>query len=283
MKTALILRRRKLGRTSCKEIAARSKTGIVVIRNDADIPAADFVFRWGTTSNVPKKDGQVILNDAKSIHWCAAKKQGRLDMQNFGVPVPETWDVKDFLRGAGGDYGDFVLRRATHAQGKDLWHGSFDEIKREIERHGVQDGYVSRKIDKVAEFRVYVVNGKVVAVAKKTPGNPEDVAWNVARGGRFDNVKWGDWNLKCVQAAILAALVSKTDFCGVDVMMDKDGNPFVLEVNSAPSMTSEYRQSVFAKAFDYIINKGNAYMESNRNKSWRDFAHPAIMPEGEAQ
>lgn len=284
MKTAMILRRRKLGRTSCKEIAARSKTGITVVRNDAQLPTVDVVFRWGTTSNVPKKDGQLILNSAASIHWCANKKQGRLDMQEFGVPVPETWSVGDFrnLRIAGGDVeaqdGKFVLRRAQHAQGKDLWHGSAADIIRAIRDHNVHDGYVSRMVDKVAEFRVYVVNGKVVAVAQKTPGNPDDVAWNVARGGRFDNVKWGQWNLKACQAAILAALVSKTDFCGVDVMVDKDGNPFVLEVNSAPSMTSDYRQSVFAKAFDYIVNNGNDYMESPKNKSWRDFAHPAILP-----
>ena len=279
MKTAMILRRRKLGRTSCKEIAARSKTGIVCIRNDAQLPVVDVVFRWGTTSNVPKKDGQLVLNSAASIHWCANKKQGRLDMQNFGVPVPETWDAREFMKKHINNFEEeFVLRRAAHAQGKDLWHGHAHTIRAAIDAHNVQDGYVSRKINKVAEFRVYVVNGKVVAVAQKTPGNPQDVAWNVAQGGRFDNVKWGEWNLKAVQAAILAALVSKTDFCGVDVMVDKDGNPYVLEVNSAPSMTSEYRQSVFAKAFDWIVEHGNEYMESNKNKSWRDFAHPAIMP-----
>lgn len=282
MKTSFILRRRKLGRTSCKEIAARSKTGITVIRNDAPLPVADVVFRWGTTSNVPKKDGQLVINSAESIHWCADKKQGRLDMQNFGVPVPETWTA-EYVFGPESPFGpgfggEFVLRRAKHAQGKDLWHGDWKAIIDAIRLHDVYDGYVSRKIDKIAEFRVYVVNGKVVAVAQKTPGNPQDVAWNVAQGGRFDNVRWGDWNLKVCQAAILAALVSKTDFCGVDVMLDKDGNPFVLEVNSAPSMTSDYRQTVFAKAFDYIVNNGNGYMESLKNKSWRDYAHPAILP-----
>ena len=54
---AIILRRRKLGLTSCREIAAAMKSEIAVVRNDADIPAVDFVFRWGTTSNVPKTPG----------------------------------------------------------------------------------------------------------------------------------------------------------------------------------------------------------------------------------
>ena len=276
MKTAMILRRRKLGRTSCKEIAARSKTGIGVARNDAVLPTCDVVFRWGTTSNVPKKAGQLIINSAESIHWCANKKQGRLEMQEFGVPVPETWAATTFTIH---NDGEFVLRPSKHAQGKNLWCGDAKYIVDCIRLYGVHDGYVSRKIDKVAEFRVYVVNGKVVAVAQKTPADPNAVAWNVAQGGRFDNVRWGDWNLKACQAAILAALISKTDFCGVDVMVDKDGNPFVLEVNSAPSMTSDYRQSVFAKAFDWIIEKGNDYMNTEVCKQWRDVAHPAIFPE----
>ena len=275
MKTVMILRRRKLGRTSCKEIAARSKMGIVVVRNDSDLPTCDVVFRWGTTSNIPKKAGQLIINSAESIHWCANKKQGRLEMQEFGVPVPETWAATTFTIH---NDGEFVLRPSKHAQGKNLWCGDAKYIVDCIRLYGVHDGYVSRKIDKVAEFRVYVVNGKVVAVAQKTPADPNAVAWNVAQGGRFDNVRWGDWDLKACQAAILAALISKTDFCGVDVMVDKDGNPFVLEVNSAPSMTSDYRQSVFAKAFDWIIEKGNDYMNTEVCKRWRDVAHPAILP-----
>ena len=80
------------------------------------------------------------------------------------------------------------------------------------------------------------------------------------------------------ETARIDALISKTDFCGVDVMVDKDGNSFVLEVNSAPSMTSDYRQSVFAKAFDWIIEKGNDYMNTEVCKRWRDVAHPAILP-----
>lgn len=276
MKTAIILRRRKLGLTSCKEVAARSKCGIIVVRNDADIPVADVVFRWGTTSNVPKKDGQKIINSAASIHWCADKKQGRIDMQKAGVPVPETFTAGEFLN-MKGIAGDFVLRPAKHSQGKQLWHGNADSIRKDIVKNNMQDGYVSRKIDKVAEYRVFVVSGKVVAVAQKTPADPNAVAWNVAQGGRFDNVRWGDWKLPVLQAGILAALVSKTDFCGVDVMVDADGRPYVLEVNSAPSMTSDYRQTVFAKAFDWIIEKGNDYLESPNNKSWKDYAHPAVI------
>ncbi len=277
----IILRRRKLGRTSCREIAACMQQAIEVIRNDKAIPAAKHVFRWGTTSNVPKCEGQIIYNSAESIHWCADKRQGRLDMQAAGVPVPQTWTAEKWqgVQGQGDPNDSFVLRRARHAQGKDLWCGDFAHIKRMIQQHGVQDGYVSRKIDKVAEYRVFVCQGRVVWVAQKKPGNPDQVAWNVAQGGEFSNVRWGEWHMPSCRAAILAALLSKTDFCGVDVMVDADGNPYVLEVNSAPSQTSPYRQSCVAKAFDYMIEKGKEVIPCEQFKKWRDVAHPAILPD----
>ena len=276
---AIILRRRKLGRTSCREIAAAMKSEIAVVRNDAHVPAADFVFRWGTTSNVPKTPGQKVLNSAEAIHWCADKKASRLAMQDAGIPVPQTWPAAKFnFEGDDDDGGEFVLRRARHAQGKDLWHGDAAKICRDREKNSAHDGYVSRLIDKVAEYRVFVCQGRVVWVAQKKPGNPGQVAWNVAQGGEFSNVRWGEWHMPSCRAAILAALLSKTDFCGVDVMVDADGNPYVLEVNSAPSQTSPYRQQCVAKAFDYIIKNGNEVIPCEKFKKWSDVAHPAILP-----
>lgn len=279
-----ILRRRKLGRTSCKEIAAQSTQGIAVLRNDEQLPAANIVFRWGTTSNIPKANDQLIVNSAASIHWCSDKKAGRLAMQELGVPVPETWDSRQFAKLIA-DQGNvvladrFVLRRPKHAQGKDLWHGDADAICAAIKNNNVQDGYVSRLIDKVSEFRVYVIQGRVACVASKKPGNPKDVAWNVARGGSFDNVKWDEWPMAAIAAAVPAAELSGTDFCGVDVMVDKDGKAYVLEVNSAPSLTSPYRQKCFTKVFDYIVkNKSVAKIDIQKFKKWRDVIHPAVMP-----
>ena len=137
--------------------------------------------------------------------------------------------------------------------------------------------YISEFIDKEHEYRVFVCQNRAVWVAKKTPGNPEDVAWNVAAGGRFDNVRWGEWPLQVIRAALQAARVSGTDFCGVDVMVDYDGNPYVLEVNSAPSQTSPYRQQCVAKAFDYIVRNGKQHFDGvERITSWKDVIHPAV-------
>lgn len=275
---AVILRRRKLGRGSARGVSMFSTKGITQVRNWADdFPEGDtLVFRWGCTSNVPA--GCKVVNTAEAIHWCSDKRQGRLDMQAAGVPVPETWGTwMEFV--SGNPDRVVVIRPKTHAQGRNLhvFHGRDRELAAKCTEFG--SFYISALIPKVAEYRVFVCQNRAVWVARKTPGNPDDVAWNVARGGRFDNVRWSEWSLPVIKAALAAAKVSGTDFCGVDVMVDGEGKPYVLEVNSAPSQTSEYRQRCVAKAFDYIVENGKAPFDDvpdGPRRTYKSYIHPAV-------
>ncbi len=143
--------------------------------------------------------------------------------------------------------------------------------------------YASDLIDKSAEYRVYVVNGKVATVAEKTPDDPSAVAWNVAQGGRFDVVRWGDWPLEVCRVAIESFKLSGLDFGGVDVMVDREGRAYMIEINSAPSLPLlscggvSYRQKCMAKCFAYIAEHGNDLLESTAYSNWRDVIHPAIL------
>jgi glutathione synthase/RimK-type ligase-like ATP-grasp enzyme len=121
------------------------------------------------------------------------------------------------------------------------------------------------------------MQGRVICVAQKTPGNPDDIAWNVARGGRFDNVRWDEWPLKAVRVSLEAFALSGLDFGGVDVMVDNEGGCFVLEINAAPSLTSPYRQEMFAKGLDYMIVNGKTPIPLIQERGgWRKFIHPAV-------
>ena len=273
---AVILRRRKLGRTSCNEIARLSTTGIVAVRNDKPFPAGhDIVIRWGTTSNVPA--GMTVVNEAKAIHWVADKATSRKLMADAGLS-PKTWlKFVDYWNDAGPN--DVIVRPAVHAQGKNVhFCGHFEEVAKLHDLYGEGGYYISEFIDKVAEYRVFVVSGRVACVAKKTPADEKAIAWNVAQGGRFDNVRWGDWPIKACHVAIAAFNMSGLDFGGVDVMVDADGRAYVLEINSAPSLTSPYRQECMAKCFDYIVmnGKGHIAVTDYMADTWQEFVHPAV-------
>lgn len=274
-----LIRRRKLGKTSAKAIAAKSTTGIQAFRNDQKLPdVADMVFRWGCVSNIPGEPK--IIQKAAAIHAVGDKLEFRrlLDEKEL---CPATYFTRETVKFPA------IVRPRYHHQGRNLYVvRNAAELEVAIQKamnhrvkwqNGNEGWYASEIIDKVAEYRVGVVSGRAVWVARKTPGNPQDIAWNVFQGGRFDNVSWQDWPLKAVKESIEAFNLTELDFGGVDVMVDKDGESYILEINAAPSLTSDYRQSCFAKAFDYIVQNGPKRIPLVAEKgSYLKFIHPAI-------
>lgn len=269
--SAFLLRRRKLGNGSCRAIVGKSRTGIQVFRNDRpNIPHADIVFRWGCTSNV---DAGVVVNTAEAIHLVNDKISFRKLLQEKEL-CPQTWTYDQ-------DHGDMhwpvIVRPRKHAQGRKLYVCNNIAEFREAMNRCAGVWYASSIVPKVAEYRVFIVQGRVVAVANKIPANPHAIAWNVAQGGSFENVNWDQWPLKAVKNSIKAFNLSGLDFGGVDVMVDAEGNTYVLEINSACSLTSDYRQECFAKAFDYIVEHGKEHIPLVKAKGgYRKFIHPAI-------
>jgi glutathione synthase/RimK-type ligase-like ATP-grasp enzyme len=284
----IILRRPKLG-LSVKHLVAKSQHIDKVVRNDRVIPQnLSLVFRWGTTSNV---DCRNVVNTAEAIHRVNDKAGFRMllqrdenDLLGPDAIVPFTFrqeDVNHWVDEGEVDY-PIVVRPAKHAQGKHVYLcNNWDEWHQATIRCG-EGWYASKYINKVSEYRITFVQGRVVWVAKKTPGDPNAIAWNVARGGRFDNVRWDDWPLRAVRIAREAFVLSGLDFGAVDVMLDAEGRPYVLEINSAPSQTSPYRQECMAKAFDYIVMNGKEPIPVIAERGgFKKFIHPALHPEAQ--
>lgn len=270
----ILLRRRNLGRTSCREIKSYSTTGFKIVKTwKQPFPdQADIVFRWGCTTEVP--DGINIINKADAVSLVADKSRFRAVLNEQEL-CPETFfSLQEALEQP---RIDFVVRPRIHSRGRRIYRcRTPEELTEAVTRCG-PGFYISEYIDKVAEYRVFIAQGRVVWVAKKTPGNPDDLAWNVARGGRFDNVSWEDWPLKVIKIAVKAHDLSGLDFSGVDAMLDKDGNVYILELNAAPSQTSPYRQQCVAKAFDWIVRNGKEKVPLIEEKGgWKKWAHPCL-------
>ena len=60
-------------------------------------------------------------------------------------------------------------------------------------------------------------------------------------------------------------------------MVDAENNWYILEINSAPSQTSPYRQECVAKVFDYIIENGKDTIPLvSRPGGYLQFIHPVL-------
>jgi glutathione synthase/RimK-type ligase-like ATP-grasp enzyme len=176
-----------------------------------------------------------------------------------------------------------VVRPSQHSRGQYFWvcdnMGDILEARDRCRALGLH-GYISELIDKAAEYRVFVVQGRAVWVAQKIPADATQIAWNHTNGATFTNVRWGDWPLRAVRVAIEGFNLSGLDFGGVDVIVDHDGRPYIVEINSAATGDSPYRTECTARAFDYIVRNGKAHIPLIEERGgWRKFAHPCLSDE----
>jgi glutathione synthase/RimK-type ligase-like ATP-grasp enzyme len=271
-----ILRRRGLGLGSTKAIKELSQHDITIVRNDKLLIYSlyDTILRWGCTSPVTAPPNTVILNKNANISLVNNKQSFRFILKEQ-IPeiIPKTWF----------NYIDpeitypCILRPSTHAQGKHLYYcKNYVDLTNAITK--VNHYYISEYIPKVAEYRVCFIQGLVAWVANKIPKDPQAIAWNVAQGGKFENVLWKKWPINVIETAYKAYKLSGLYLGGVDVMVDKDGRSYVLEINSAPSHTSPYRKQCTTKCIDYgITNKNFSYLNPNENfKKYSKWLHPAL-------
>ena len=303
----LFLRRRALGAGSIRGVIAASRgedfvdpnQGVIrYFRDDfsvlrgtgmqrrgarAAVDRANLIVRWGSTYELGHPPGRV-LNSSAAIHRVNNKRTFRETLvQEENDIVPATVSSSMDLNGVIGELPErMILRPERHAQGRQLWEVNPYDLLDTVRRHGLTHWYASEYINKVAEYRVYVANGRVLTVAQKTPENPDAVAWNVNQGGRFDVVRWDDWPLAACDASIRAFRHSGLDFGGVDVMIDAEGRCYILEINSAPSLPPlddgrvSYRQKCMARYFNWVLRHGTDQPVHELDNGWRGFVHGAI-------
>ena len=195
---AIIVRRIGLGNSSVKGICANSTKEIKwAFGNSPDLPKDDTYIRWGCTSTVPTNS---TINTSKSIHRVNDKRGFRLLLTKYGL-CPRTYE--SFQHFSSNPTFPVIVRRKVHSQGQYLDKvDNIDDLHSICERYGEDNYYISKFIEKVKEYRVFVCQGRVVWMVKKIPANENSIAWNVSQGGKFINVRWSHWPVRVAERAI---------------------------------------------------------------------------------
>jgi glutathione synthase/RimK-type ligase-like ATP-grasp enzyme len=274
---AYLFRPHDMGKKSCEGIAKLSKTGIFVVQNGEQEHPKDphLCIRWGCTARAP--DRRIILNRRGSMEVTGDKGAFRRTLMKAGLTM-KCWGMTK----NGELWGDgwngrtpCVVRPDFHEKGKD-----FFLCKTWAEYHAAQNKcgpnwYAAIYVEKTAEYRVNVLQGRVLCIIAKSPKNKDDKVW---AQGHTRILRWSEWPVTACYQAIKAVAVGELDFAGVDVIEDKVGNFYVLEVNTLPYLEGTYQQEVFAKGFDYVAEKGKEGipMDFTKGESWKTYIHPAI-------
>lgn len=188
--------------------------------------------------HILRLQGTKVYNDAKAIERTVDKGMTSFLLMQHGVPTPATWVCESrhvahqiitehVLQG-----NSLVIKPLFGSQGQGvrlLNKQSKFPLPGDVFVDGVY--YLQAFIDTGNgnhDFRVFVVNNQVVAAMRRS-----GAGWlnNVAQGASCVGIQ----DEMIYNLAIQAANALNIDYCGVDIIRDKQGKLWVLEVNSIPA------------------------------------------------
>lgn len=216
------------GRTGAALIALLRERGLRV--NDPG-EKVDGIVSYGVP--VRARGGVPVLNGRAGTR---NKYEELQVLQKAGVSVPMHATVRGGIPSK-----LYLARQFHHSKGKDI-------------RVAGQGDYYVQFIQKAHEYRVYAYRRKAFAVyeklrllrgKKQVKGTWRDASlvWNYRNGYAFKFHKTASDALKALGAAAVEAL--GLDFGAVDIIEDRDGKLFVLEVNTAPGIQGPRQSMVF--------------------------------------
>lgn len=268
-----IIRFAKVGEKMCPIIA--EEAGLEVNVGGLGGPAKEFeyAFRWGFCGGIP--NGPKIVNKEPAILETCNKAKFRKKLADAGLAPKTALSIKEFRNE---QFFPVIIRPAEHQRSeniyvaKDAW-----DIMETLPKVG-NEFYISEKIEKVKEFRVMVVSGRIVWMIEKIPEDKGAISWGCVREGDFEYVGWDEWPKAVVENALRSFELSELDFGAIDIIVDKNWKAYALEINTAPFLTRYYAKTI-GKAFKYIVENGRDRFPVHPFKGWRDAIHPAVSKE----
>ena len=185
--------------------------------------------------------GVPVYNDARAIERTVDKAMTSFLLRRAGVPTPPTWvvETRDKARAvllketAAGHR--VVIKPLFGSQGSGLRLLSAGmDVPDLAQYQGV--AYLQRYIDsgegRGHDYRVFVIGGSAAAAMRRW-----GVCWisNAARGARCEAV---EPTPALAQLACDAARAVGADYAGVDIVVDRQGDAYVIEVNGMPAWRS---------------------------------------------
>lgn len=207
-----------------------------------------------------------LFNRAEPIRLCDDKMLTYIELANHGIKLPKIiFSPLNYSKHISLDFIEnleknldfpMIVKKCYGSQGigVDLINSDEELIKYEEKNFSLPHLFQEYiQSSKGRDIRIIVIGGKAIAVMERVA--PEgDFRSNIANGGIGKKV---DVSQSFIDTAIQCSKILGLDYCGVDLLIGKDGEPIVCEVNSNAFIEGiEKATSVnVAKAYaEYIYN-----------------------------
>lgn len=124
---------------------------------------------------------------------------------------------------------------------------------------GINDLMIQEFITTGEDYRVMVIGGKAIGKVMKKKAPKNGFITNVAQGGITESIKINR-QLKAISEK--AVSVFDAEYCGVDIVFDKDNNPHIYEINRSAAFAGFEKTTkinIAGKIIEYIENKANMF------------------------
>jgi hypothetical protein len=189
----------------------------------------DYLVRWGSRSGVGYVPRETTINTQTSLQNNADKYNAMRIMDESGINVPRyTRDRQEALD----EFGyPFLGRDESHARGEDI-----ALILQEQDARFTENDFYVDYVPTEREYRMHVIGGEVVTVhekRKRREAENHPYIRNSETGYIFmEPRETPPPNTLAIDSVGCLGL----DFGAVDVIRAEDGDFYVLEVNTAPSL-----------------------------------------------
>lgn len=196
------------------------------------------VINWGR-SDIPTDINRRVINRPEFIRNASNKIRFLNLCEENDIPAPRilsSTECEELLN----DGKKILIRDPQNFGGRGI-----DVIRDASEFTGIPNGkFAVRFFPKRTEYRVHVFNGQAIATTQKRARRETErtddqrYIWNHSNGWVHcrDNVEHVDG---LEELAIRAVEVTGLDFGAVDLMLNRDGELRVLEVNTAPGIDGQ--------------------------------------------
>lgn len=216
--------------------------------------------------------GAFVINSAESMKFCQNKLATALTFERHGIPSPRTAFVNNeesidlAVKKIGGKF-PMIVKTLTGAEGIGVSKvESYESLKSVLQSLWKFDAelLIQEYMDIKFDVRTIVLNGKIIASAKRMKGN-KDFRTNKSLGNETQPHKLSEEEKDFVHKI---AKMSGCYFCGVDHIII-NGKLYALEINGSPGSGMDGYQSYYTRKsvvtgqdltnyiIDYISDKDN--------------------------